>query len=127
MPGLRTIREFQSMRACMTSDDRFDSDDTSINPSANPTLAEVVEERLENPARRGLFQGIALTAALGFIGSTALPRLVAAQGALQAAAPAGAKRPAALGFRPVAKGLADAVIVPEGYTARPLFRLGDPM
>ena len=44
-----------------------------------------------------------------------------------AEAEAAAPKPAALGYSPVAKSLADLLVVPAGYTATVLFRLGDPM
>ncbi|HMI82764.1 MAG TPA: PhoX family phosphatase [Polyangiaceae bacterium] len=36
-------------------------------------------------------------------------------------------QPAALGFSPVSKSLADALVLPAGYTATVLYRLGDPI
>ncbi len=105
-------------------------DDVSLNPSANASMTDVIADRLENPARREVFKGIAMTAAVSFLGGTMLSTGAAlAQNAAPAAAPVGtgAKRPTALGFRPVGKSLSDTVSVPEGYAARPLFRLGDPM
>lgn len=111
-----------------------DPDDVSTNPSDNTTLAEIVAERLANPSRRGLFQGVAATAALGFVGlgTTALSKGAFAQVAAPAAgaaAPAAAalRRPATLGFKAVAKSMTDAIVVPEGYTARAIYRLGDPL
>lgn len=101
--------------------DHADAEDIGINPSANPTLAEIVSERLENPSRRGLLKGAAMTAALSFVGLGASSVPVAAQTAGAAA------RPARLGFNAVAKSLADTVTVPEGYTAKVLLRLGDPL
>ncbi len=96
-----------------------DAEDICTNISANPTLAEIVGERLENPSRRGLLKGAAMTAALSFVGMGATVAAAAAQAAVA--------RPARLGFNAVAKNLADAVTVPEGYTAKVLLRLGDPI
>ena len=96
-----------------------DAEDIGANTSANPTLAEIVGERLENPSRRGLLKGAAMTAALSFVGVGATVNTAAAQTA--------AARPARLGFNAVAKSLADTVTVPEGYTAKVLLRLGDPI
>ncbi len=104
----------------MTDDIAYD-EDTGMNPSTNASLDDVVAERLANPERRGLFQGAAAAAALAFIGTSAMPKTAAAQAA------AAARRPAALGFQAVPKSLADTVSVPQGYTARVLFRLGDPI
>ena len=57
---------------------------SDINPTTNTAIGEVVTDRLENPARRGLFKGAALTAAIGFIG--AAPMLRPAMAQAQAAA-----------------------------------------
>lgn len=84
------------------------------NSSTNPTLAEIVGERLKNPSRRGLLKGAAMTAALSFVGSAAIANPAAA-------------RPERLGFKAVPKNLADTVTVPEGYSTRVLLRLGDPI
>ncbi len=105
-----------------------DPDDVSINPSNNPSMADVIAERVAL-SRRGLLMGTAATAALTFVGAPLLARDAAAQAAAPAAAAAASslKRPVQLGFRPVAKSLADTLSVAEGYSASPLFRLGDPM
>jgi len=100
-------------------------DEPPCNLSSNPTLAEVASERPENPSRRGLFKGAAMTAVLSFVGTAAMPGPAKAQ---VPAAPAGAAaRLARLGFKAVAKSLADTVTVPEGYSAKVLLRLGDPI
>ncbi len=105
-----------------------DPDDVSINPSNNPSIGDVVAQRVEL-SRRGMLMGTAAAAALTFVGAPLLSRDAVAQGAAPAAAPAAGalKRPTQLGFRAVAKSLADTVSVAEGYSASPLFRLGDPM
>jgi len=95
------------------------------NPSTNPAFAEILGERLNNPSRRGLLKGAVMTAALTVAGSAMTARSALAQ---TAALPArAADRPARLGFKAVPKGLADAVTVPEGYSAKVLLRLGDPI
>ena len=95
-----------------------DAEDICANTSTNPTLAEIVGERLDNPSRRGLLKGAAMTAALFFVGLGVAARTASASAAA---------RPARLGFNAVAKSLADTVTVPEGYTAKVLLRLGDPI
>ncbi|MBL8692281.1 MAG: PhoX family phosphatase [Rhodospirillaceae bacterium] len=95
-----------------------DAEDICANTSTNPTLAEIVGERLDNPSRRGLLKGAAMTAALSFVGLGAAARTASASAAA---------RPARLGFNAVAKSLADTVTVPDGYTAKVLLRLGDPI
>ena len=99
------------------------TDDSNTNDSGNPDIAGIVEARLDNPGRRGLFKGAAATAALSFIGASG--QALAAEAA--SAPRALGKRPVRLGFKPVAKSLADVVTVPEGYTATALYRLGDPI
>ena len=47
--------------------------------------------------------------------------------AARTASASAAARPARLGFTAVAKSLADTVTVPDGYTAKVLLRLGDPI
>ena len=103
----------------MSHDEALDT-----NSSSNPSLAEIVDNRLENPSRRGLFRGAAFTAALGFLGTS----VGAPTGTAKAQTPtAAARRPASLGFKSVPKSLADTVTVPEGYRVKVMFRLGDPM
>jgi secreted PhoX family phosphatase len=106
-------------------------EDEINNTSSNPHISELIEGRLQDPARRGLLRGGFGVAALSFIGGTSL--LAGCGGdddAIAAPAPAPAPalaRPASLGFSAVPKSLADAVTVPSGYTAGVLLRLGDPM
>ena len=116
-------------------------EDPVTNFSDNEHIEDVIAERLKNPARRGLLRGGASFAALSFIGAGSLlagcgsdddviiPPAPAPAPPPPAPAPPppGPARPAALGFDAVAKSLADTVIVPAGYTATVLFRLGDPI
>ena len=55
------------------------SENISVNPSVGPTLAEVASERLDNPSRRGLFKGAAMTAVLSFVGADAVAKPAAAR------------------------------------------------
>jgi secreted PhoX family phosphatase len=94
-------------------------DDTSINPTNNPSIGDVVAERIEI-SRRGLLLGTAATTALTFVGSPIVAHDAAAQAAAPATAPASLKRPTQLGFHSVAKSLADTGSHwPDGGTARP--------
>ncbi|MGZ8256058.1 MAG: PhoX family protein, partial [Burkholderiaceae bacterium] len=116
-------------------------DDEITNTSTNTHINDLIEQRLQDPARRGLLRGGFGFAALSFIGGTSLlagcgggddaiaaPAPAPAPAPVSApAAPAGPARPASLGFTAVAKGVADAVAVPAGYTASVLLRLGDPI
>ncbi len=97
-------------------------DNSELNPTDNTSIGAVVEDRMQDLSRRGLLNGAAATAALMFMGAS-LPKQAAAQSLSEVPE----MRPAKLGFKAVAKNLADILTVPEGYTARPLFRLGDPM
>jgi secreted PhoX family phosphatase len=91
-------------------------DDIISNPSSNQTFEDVVAARI---SRRGFLGGsLALTAAtsLGGVGS------------LLHAVPAEARNGRALlGFPGIPVSEADAVVVPDGYTARVLISWGDPV
>jgi secreted PhoX family phosphatase len=118
-------------------------EDVVTNTSSNTHINELIEQRLQDPARRRLLRGGFGAASLSFIG---VPMLAACGGSddvvaapVPAPAPAPAPvptpappppapaRPTALSFNAVAKSLADAVVVPAGYTASVLYRLGDPI
>ena len=92
-------------------------DDDDTNPSHNPSFASVLEARM---SRRTLLKGSMGLAAGTFFG-----------GSLMACADDDVTPPPApqlrLDFTAVGKSLADAVVVPAGYTASVLFRLGDPI
>lgn len=87
------------------------------NPTANASIAQVLDARL---SRRGLLRGAMGAAGVGTLAATGLSGCATAGGSLPAAA-------SQLGFNPVAKSLADAVVVPEGYTAQIVYALGDPL
>jgi secreted PhoX family phosphatase len=97
--------------------------ESSENSNDNMRIEDIVERRLENSGRRGLFRGAAAAAAISFIGTTGANPVEAAQ-PYPARSP---RRPAKLGFKAVPKQLNDLVSVPEGYSATVLFRLGDPI
>ena len=93
-------------------------DEESSNFSNNPSLSDIIDARLSrrNALRVGVGSaGAALLAACGGGGSDAVvtPPVVTAPTALK------------LNFTPVAKTLADTVTVPVGYTAKPVYALGD--
>jgi len=98
--------------------DFFNEEDS--NHTANPQFEQVLDTRL---SRRGLLRGAAGAAGAGVLGASALSGCATAGGA------AGTTGPAltSLGFKPVAKSLADKVVVPEGYTAQIIYALGDPL
>ena len=87
------------------------------NTSANPSFEHVLETRL---SRRHVLRGAVGAVGVGALGVTGLSGCATV--APSANAPAALST---LGFKPVAKSLADRVIVPEGYTARVLYALGD--
>ena len=95
-------------------DDIVNSEDVGSNPSAEPSIGDLIERRLgRRGALRGLF-GAGAAAALSheLLGGTAL------------AQEAG---PSSLTFREVAHGLDKTHHIPEGYEAQVLIRWGDPV
>jgi secreted PhoX family phosphatase len=106
------------------------------------TFDEVLTARLSR--RRVLLGGLgsALVAACGETNNPATPPVTppatdagAEAGPPEAGAEGGSadtasdatSKPPALGFDPVAKSLADAIVLPAGYAATVLYRLGDPI
>jgi secreted PhoX family phosphatase len=112
-------------------------DDIVTNFSANAHLNELVEQRLSDPSRRRTLKGGLGMAALSFMGagSALLAGCGSDGGSDDASAGTGgtggggsaARRPDTLGFSAVPKSLGDTVVVPAGYTATVLYRLGDPI
>ncbi|MDO9032985.1 MAG: PhoX family phosphatase [Hydrogenophaga sp.] len=98
--------------------DFFNEEDS--NHTANPQFDQVLDTRL---SRRGLLRGAAGAAGAGVLGASALSGCATAGGASGTTGPA----LTSLGFKPVAKSLADKVVVPEGYTAQIIYALGDPL
>ncbi|MDP2023458.1 MAG: PhoX family phosphatase [Hydrogenophaga sp.] len=101
----------------------IDFNDEDSNHTANPQFGQVLDARL---SRRGLLRGAAGAAGAagaGVLGASALSGCATAGGASGTTGPA----LTSLGFKPVAKSLADKVVVPEGYTAQIIYALGDPL
>ena len=90
-------------------------EDAGTNESLNPTFESVLEARV---SRRSLLKGSFGLAATTFFG-TALAGCSSSDSSESEALK--------LNFEAVAKSRADAVLVPAGYSARVLFRLGDPI
>jgi secreted PhoX family phosphatase len=93
--------------------------DEDSNRSGNPAFEEVLATRL---SRRGLLRG-----GMGVAGAAALGGAASLAGcatASQAPLPAAVNT---LGFTPVAKSLADVVMIPPGYSAQVIYALGDPL
>ena len=95
-----------------------DPDDLNNNTSNNLSFESVLQASL---SRRSALQVSVGTAAAAVFGSMAISAVGLDQNAL--AAP----REKLLGFREVAKSLADSVLVPEGYAVSVLYALGDPL
>jgi hypothetical protein len=103
----------------------------------NPSLVEVIEERLRNPSRRDVLQGGVAVAALSIVGGGIVTLLEGCGGGDGGSSGAVAPpvpgpgvvpgRAAALGFSAVPKNVLDALTVASGYTARVLLRTGDPL
>lgn len=101
----------------MTLDTRpgtlFNEEDS--NTTSNPAFEQVLATRL---SRRSLLRGGAGVAGATVLGTTALSGCATS-------GPTAAIN--TLGFKPVAKSIADVVTVPEGYRVQVLYGLGDPL
>ncbi|MEP0930032.1 MULTISPECIES: PhoX family phosphatase [Cyanophyceae] len=97
-------------------------EDENHNPSNNDSFNQVLDRaRL---GRRGFLKGSSSLAAAAMLG-TGLAFV--ADSTKQAGKAAKAATDLRLGFSPVAKSIADTLVVPEGYTARVLLATGDPI
>ncbi|HYF42234.1 MAG TPA: PhoX family phosphatase [Ramlibacter sp.] len=93
------------------------------NTSNNPSLNDVIEARLSRRKVLGVGMGTAGAALLGSVSLAAC-----GGGGDAVAAPAPTPAPGmSLNFPAVAKSTADALTVPAGYTATPIYALGDPL
>jgi uncharacterized protein len=92
----------------------FNNEDS--NTTANPAFEQILDTRL---SRRSLFKGAGLAGAA--LGASAVT------GCATGLDSAGGGRIGSLDFKAVAKHTRDQVVVPEGYTARVLYALGDPL
>jgi uncharacterized protein len=105
-----------------TAFDRRSFDLEDSNASSNPEFSAVLDARL---SRRGLLRGTVGSAAAALFGGLALS---ACGGSDDGGSPTANERPLSrLAFSAVPKGLADAVVVPAGYTASVVYALGDPL
>ena len=101
-----------------------DDEHADLNPSMNPSFNTVLDARL---SRRSLLRGGVGSAASALLGGWSL---AACGGTDDPVAVTEAPPPppiTQLSFTPVAKSLADAVIVPAGYSASIVYALGDPL
>jgi secreted PhoX family phosphatase len=93
--------------------------DTDLNTSGNTDFQAVLDARL---SRRSLLRGGVGTAASALLGGWGLTACGGGDDDTPGAAPL-----STLGFAAVAKSRADAVSVPVGYSATPIYALGDPL
>jgi hypothetical protein len=98
-----------------------DGDD--CNTSGNPSIQDVLEQRL---SRRGMLRMGVGTAGAAVLAATSLSACGGGNDPAPVPAPAPAP-PMRMDFTPVAKSVADVVAVPAGYTATVLYALGDPL
>ncbi len=120
-----------STSAQMLAIQSHDSED--CNTSSNPSLNDMIDVRL---SRRSMFKASFGTAGAAVLGTLSL---TACGGGSDAAPVAAAVTPpvttitptpvanAALGFTAVPKSKADTVLIAAGYTAIPIYALGDPL
>ncbi len=107
----------------------IDPDDLDLNNSGNPHFASLLDARI---SRREALKGGIGSAVLSMIGGTAGVAMLTGcsssdgESAPQSVVPQNLATPT-LGFSAVAKSTADALIIPPGYTATVLYRLGDPI
>lgn len=98
-------------------------DDDNLNTSSNPSLNDIIDARM---SRRGVFRAAFSTAGGAVLGSMGLS--ACGGGGSAATTPAATVTKAAtLGFTAVAKNKLDTVTIAAGYTARPIYALGDPL
>lgn len=105
----------------------IDPDDRENNVTNNPSFDTILAARL---SRRGMFKGMVGTGATAIFGSIAMSACGSSSptpAPAPAPAPPPAPAPVSLRFNAVAKGVADAIVVPAGYTASVLYRCGDPL
>ena len=93
------------------------------NQSNNEHFQEVLDKALSNPSRRNILRG-----GLGLASMFALPMLPGCGGTTTAGNTLPALASSTLmKFTPVAKSLADSILVPAGYTVKMLHATGDTM
>ena len=100
------------------------ADDVDHNTSGNAGFDSVLAARL---SRRSMLRGGVGSAATAVLGGWSVAACGGGSDPAPAPAPAQDGPVTALGFAPVAKSLADKVSVPVGYTATPIYALGDPI
>ena len=94
-------------------------DDIDLNTSGNPSFDKVLDARL---SRRSLLRGGVGTAATALLGGWSVAACGGDDDPVSASTTIDK-----LAFAAVPNGLADAVVVPAGYTATVIYALGDPL
>ena len=103
----------------------FNGDIIGHNDSPNETFSAVLNTRL---SRRSVLRGSLASAATAVLGSVGLSACGGSSDNDSGTTPqSGSANQTLLGFQAVPKSLADAVVVPAGYTASVLYALGDPI
>ncbi|MDK2126939.1 PhoX family protein [Parachitinimonas caeni] len=113
----------------------LDPDDIGHNDSANPSFDAVLDARL---SRRGILRGglggaaSVLLGGFGLAGCSSSDSTPTGGGAGTGGGTGnpgsgGATTPARFNFNPVAKSLADALVLPAGYSASVIYAVGDPL
>ena len=106
---------------------KIDPDDIGHNESANPGFDTILAARL---SRRNFMLGSAGTGAMAIFGGVSLGALAGCNSdsdSVAAAPAAPTSTETLLGFTAVSKSLADAVVIPDGYSFSVLCALGDPL
>ena len=105
-------------------------DSEDCNTSSNPSLNDIIDARL---SRRSMFRAAFGTAGTAVLGTVGLSACGGGDSVASAPAPVPAPLPSPppsainLGFVAVAKNVKDDVTIAQGYTATPLYALGDPL
>jgi len=101
-----------------------DHDEIDLNNSGNESFLTVLDARL---SRRSMLRGGVGTAATAVLGTWGLTACGSDDDEPVTPAPAAPTAITSLAFTAVAKSTADTVVVPTGYTAKPIYALGDPI
>ncbi len=110
-----------------------DADDDTSNVSSNPSLSDVISERLKGLSRRGVLRGGFGLGMWSLLGGSSLPSFgcTDSEDPIDPPTPGPPPDPnqrlTALGFTAVAKSLDDAIKLPPGYRYSVLCALGDPI
>ncbi len=99
-------------------------DSEDFNTSSNPSLNDIIDARL---SRRSMFKAAFGSAGTAVLGTVGLSACGGGDSAAAVAAPAPVPVAQNLGFIAIPKSVADTVTIAAGYTATPIYALGDPL